>query len=141
VELTSQLTPTDRDRVEARLRHNLMAWLTTVRPDGQPVSVPVWFLLRDDETILVYSESGKQKLRNITSNPKVSLTLDATDIGRNVVRLEGTVAPAPDEPPANEQSAYLAKYGERIEILFGTPERFADLFSTALIITPTKLRI
>jgi hypothetical protein len=29
-----------------------MAWLTTVRPDGQPISVPVWFLVREDETIL-----------------------------------------------------------------------------------------
>lgn len=141
MELTSHLTPTDRDRVEARLRHNLMAWLTTVRPDGQPVSVPVWFLMRDDETILVYSESGKQKLNNIMTNPKVSLTLDATDIGRSVVRIEGIVTPAPDQPAANEQPAYLAKYGERIEVLFGTPERFAERFSTALIITPTRLRI
>ena len=141
MDITSHLAPTDRDRVEARLRHNLMAWLTTVRPDGQPVSVPVWFLLRDDETILVYSEPGKQKLRNITTNPKVSLTLDATDIGRSVVRIEGIITPAPDQPPANRQAAYLAKYGERIEVLFGTPERFAGLFSNALIITPTKLRI
>jgi PPOX class probable F420-dependent enzyme len=141
VEFTSHLAPTDRDRVEARLDHNLMAWLTTVRQDGQPVSVPVWFLMRDDETILVYSESGKQKLRNIATNPKVSLTLDATDIGRSVVRIEGTIAQAPDQPPANQQASYLAKYGERIEVLFGTPERFAELFSTALIITPTRLRI
>jgi PPOX class probable F420-dependent enzyme len=131
VELTSHLEPMDRDRVEGRLRHNLMAWLATVRPDGQPVSVPVWFLLRDDETILVYSQSGKQKLRNITTNPKVSLTLDATDIGRDVVRIEGTVKQAPDQSPANQRVAYLAKYGERIEALFGTPEHFADLFSTA----------
>jgi PPOX class probable F420-dependent enzyme len=141
VELTSHLPPTDRDRVEGRLRHNLMAWLTTVRPDGQPVSVPVWFLMRDDETILMYSESGKQKLRNIPTNPKVSLTLDSTDIGRNVVRIEGVITQAVGEAPATQQAAYLAKYGERIEALFGTPERFAELFSTALIITPAKLRI
>jgi hypothetical protein len=40
-----------------------MAWLTTVRPDGQPDSVPVWFLVRDDETILVDSQPKKIKLR------------------------------------------------------------------------------
>ena len=40
--LTSQLPPADRERVEGRLRSNLIAWLTTVRPDGQPVTVPVW---------------------------------------------------------------------------------------------------
>jgi PPOX class probable F420-dependent enzyme len=140
VELTKHLPPVDRDRVEARLRHNLMAWLTTVRPDGQPVSVPVWFLLREDATILLYSESGKGKLRNIVGNPKVSLTLDATDIGRSIVRIEGIVRQAPDQAPADKQPEYLAKYTERIEAMFGTPERFAELFSAALIITPTKLR-
>jgi PPOX class probable F420-dependent enzyme len=139
VELTSHLLPDDRDRVQARLRQNLMAWLTTVRPDGQPVSVPVWFLLREDGTILLYSQPGTQKLRNIAGNPKVSLGLDVTDIGRNVVRMEGIARVAPDEVAANQQTAYLAKYTERIAALFGTPERFAELFSTPVIITPAKL--
>src|SRR5215510_7223629 len=120
MELTSHLPAADRERVEARLRHNLIAWLTTVRPDGQPVSVPVWFLMREDGTILLYSQSGKVKLRNIVDNPKVSLALDVTDIGRNIVRIEGVARQTNDEPPANKQPAYLAKYIERIAALFGT---------------------
>jgi PPOX class probable F420-dependent enzyme len=88
VELTTHLPSDDRERAEARLRHNLMAWLTTVRPDGQPVTVPVWFLLREDETILVYSKPGSAKLRNIAGRPKVSMALDVCDLGRNIVRLE-----------------------------------------------------
>jgi PPOX class probable F420-dependent enzyme len=140
VELTSHLPPGDRERVEARLRHNLMAWLTTVRPDGQPVSVPVWFLTREDETILLYTKPGQDKLRNIAGNPKVSLTLDVTDIGRNIVRIEGTARHALDHSAANREPAYLAKYTERIGAIFGTPERFAELFTEALIITPAKLR-
>ena len=141
MELTSHLLPDDRDRVEARLRQNLMAWLTTVRPDGQPVSVPVWFLMREDGTILLYSQPGQQKLRNIAANPRVSLGLDVTDIGRNVVRVEGTARVAHDQPAANQHPAYLAKYTERIGAMFDTPERFAELFSTAVIITPAKLHI
>jgi PPOX class probable F420-dependent enzyme len=139
MKLTSHLPPADRERVEGRLHHNLIAWLTTVRPDGQPVSVPVWFLLRDDETILLYSRPQTQKLRNIAANPKVSLALDVTDIGRNIVRLEGTARRAHDQPPANQHPAYLAKYTERIAALFATPEQFATLFSGVLIITPAKL--
>jgi hypothetical protein len=42
---------------------------------------------------------------------------------------------------ANQHPAYLAKYTERIGAMFDTPERFAELFSTAVIITPAKLRI
>ncbi|HEY1914948.1 MAG TPA: pyridoxamine 5'-phosphate oxidase family protein [Streptosporangiaceae bacterium] len=45
--LTADLPPADRERAESRLHSNAIAWLTTVRPDGQPVTVPVWFLLRD----------------------------------------------------------------------------------------------
>ncbi len=139
MELTSHLPPGDRGRVEARLQQNLMAWLTTVRPDGQPVSVPVWFLMREDGTILLYSQPRKQKLRNIAANPKVSLGLDVTDIGRNIVRIEGLAAVAHDQVPANQQPDYVAKYTERIGALFKTPERFAELFSTAVVITVTKL--
>jgi PPOX class probable F420-dependent enzyme len=141
MELTSHLPADERQRVETRLRQNLIAWLTSVRPDGQPISVPVWFLLRDDGTILVYSQAGKAKLRNIAENPKVSLSLDGTDIGRNVVRIEGTARQVDDQPPAHQQPAYLAKYIERIQALFGMSERFAERFPVALIITPAKLRI
>ena len=41
--------------VEGRLQTNLMAWLTTISPSGRPHSVPVWFLVQDDDTILIYS--------------------------------------------------------------------------------------
>jgi PPOX class probable F420-dependent enzyme len=67
--LTEHLSADRRSHVEARLHGNLMAWLTTVRPDGQPVSVPVWFLLREDETFVVYSKPNQLKLRNIHTTP------------------------------------------------------------------------
>jgi hypothetical protein len=69
----------------------------------------------------------------------VSFVLDVTDIGRNIVRLEGTATQAHDQPAANNHAGYLAKYTERIAALFGTPEQFATLFSVAIIITPAKL--
>jgi PPOX class probable F420-dependent enzyme len=112
--LTSHLPPGRREHVEARLRSNLMAWLTTVRPDGQPDSVPVWFLVRDDETILIYSRPNKTKLRNISENPKVTLGLDVTDIGRDIIRIDGTAEHAGHVPPADQQPQYAAKYAERI---------------------------
>ncbi len=112
-----------------------------MRVDGQPVSVPVWFLIRDDDTILLYSQADTAKLRNIADNPRISLTLDGTDIGRNIVRVEGTIRVDPDVAPADQQPAYLAKYLERIQALFGSSQRFADAFSTALVITATKLRV
>jgi PPOX class probable F420-dependent enzyme len=137
--LTADLPVDRRSRVDTRLQTNLMAWLTTVSPLGRPDSVPVWFLLRDDDSILLYSEPGKGKLRNIDANPNVALGLDVTDIGRDVIRIEGTAIRATDQPPADRVPEYVAKYVERIGAIFGTPERFAEAFSEAIVITPRKL--
>ena len=139
MKLTSHLSDDRRAHVEGRLRANLMAWLTTVRPDGRPDSVPVWFLLQDDETILIYSQPGKVKLRNITHNPNVALGLDVTDIGRDIVRIEGTAEHVPGFPAADQVAAYVVKYAERIGANFGTASRFAALYSEAVIITPRRL--
>ena len=89
--LLTQLSDEGRRTVQRRLISNLMIWLTTVSPSGRPESVPVWFLLREDETLLVYSQPGKPKLRNIRANPHVAVGLDVTDIGRDVIRLGGLV--------------------------------------------------
>lgn len=139
LKLTEHLPADRRAHVEARLRSNLMAWLTTVRADLQPVSVPVWFLLREDETILVYSEPNKQKLRNLHRNPKVALGLDVTDLGRDIIRLDGTAQQAHDVPPPDQNRQYIAKYTERIGALFGTADKFAASFSAAVLITPTHI--
>jgi PPOX class probable F420-dependent enzyme len=141
VKITEHLPADRRHHVEARLRSNLMAWLTTVSPTGQPESVPVWFLFRsEDETVLVYSEPGKPKLRHIAQNPQVAIGLDVTDIGRDIVRIDGLARQAPEVGPADQQPQYRAKYAERIGALFGDAERFAAQFSIPLLITPRRLR-
>lgn len=139
MQLTAELSIDRRQRVESRLRTNIMAWLTTVSPSGQPASVPVWFLVRDDETILIYSQQNKAKLRKIERNPNVALGLDVTDLGRDVIRIEGTAMRQPGAPRADHVPEYVAKYMERIAAMFGTAEQFADLFSEAVVIAPTKL--
>src|SRR3954447_8711681 len=137
--LTAHLPEDRRARVDTRLQTNLMAWLTTVSPAGRPDMVPVWFLLRDDDSFLIYSQPAKAKLRNIVANPNVALALDVTDIGRDIIRVEGTAVAAPDELRADQVPQYVAKYTERIGAIFGTAERFAQAFSEAIVITPRKL--
>jgi len=139
MKLTSDLSDDRRAHVEGRLRANLMAWLTTVRPNGQPVTVPVWFLVRDDETILMYSQNAKVKLQNIHENPRVALGLDVTDIGRDIIRIEGTAKHSPETPRADQVPEYAAKYAERIGAMFGTAANFAELFSEPVVITPDRL--
>ncbi|WP_405167740.1 pyridoxamine 5'-phosphate oxidase family protein [Nocardia sp. NBC_01499] len=139
MKLTEHLASPERETVEARLRSNLIAWLTTVDPRGRPSSVPVWFLLQDDETVLVYSQASKKKLRNLAANPHVAFGLDVTDIGRSNVRIAGDAQVGMDTLPADQNPAYIAKYLERIGALFGTPRDFAELFTVPLVITPNRL--
>ena len=139
MELTNALPPDRRERVKIRLQTNLMAWLTTVNPAGRPDTVPVWFLLRDDGSVLIYSQPDKAKLRNIDANPNVALGLDVTDIGRDIIRIEGTAARATGHPSADQVPEYAAKYTERIGAIFGTVENFAAAFSAAIVITPSRL--
>ncbi len=139
MELTNALPSDRRARVETRLQTNLMAWLTTVNPAGRPDTVPVWFLLRDDGSVLIYSRPGKAKLRNIDANPNVALGLDVTDIGRDIIRIEGTAVRVAGHPAADRVPEYAAKYTERIGAIFDTVENFAAAFSEAIVITPSRL--
>jgi PPOX class probable F420-dependent enzyme len=116
-----------------------MIWLTTVRSDGQPQSVPVWFLW-DGETFLIYSQPGRQKLKNIGRNARVGLHLNANDRGGDVVRAEGTAEVVQDIPPAKEVGEYLEKYRESIARIGFDPESFALAYSVALRMTPDRWR-
>jgi len=116
-----------------------MMWFTSVRADGQPECVPVWFMWRDDDTILIYSQPTAQKLRKIQVNSKVAMALDVSDLGRDNIRMNGVAAVSEGELSAANNEAYLAKYLERICALFESPERFSGIFSVALIVTPHRI--
>ena len=127
-------------RAEARLREEMIIWLTTVRPDGQPQSVPVWFLW-EGETFLIYSQPGRQKLKNIGSNPRVGLHLNSNARGGDVVRVEGRAEVTQDVPPADEIDEYVEKYRESIVRIGFDPHGFARTYSVALRVTPDRWQV
>ena len=132
-------TSTERGaRAEGRLREEAIAWLATVRPNGQPDVVPVW-ILWDGATILIYSQPNKPKLRNIARNPRVAVVIDNTRGGGDVVRVEGTAEHVSGHPLATELPAYLAKYGEHITRIGYDASGFARGYSEAIRITPTRI--
>jgi PPOX class probable F420-dependent enzyme len=126
-------------RATRRLNEEIIGWLTTVSPSGQPQPVPVWFLWDGDSSILIYSRPDRRKLANIAANPKVSLSLDSDGIDADIVVVWGEVRIA-DDSPANEVPAYVEKYKGRIEALsWKTPEKFAEDFSVPLRIDVTRI--
>lgn len=85
------------DKVDALLSKPNPAVITTVRPDGQPVSVATWYLWQDGR-ILVNMDEGRKRLEYIRAEPRVSLTvLDAGDWYTHV-SLQGRVRELVDDP-------------------------------------------
>ena len=125
--------------VRDRLQKDLIGWLTTVDADGTPEPSPIWFLW-DGTEFLIYSQSGKAKLRNIGRNPRVSLNLDGNGKGGDIVILTGVARIAAEEPPANSNPDYVAKYHADIVRLGTTDEGFAQAYSVAIRFTPDHLR-
>ena len=124
---------------EQRLRTNIIGWLTTVGSDGRPYTVPVWFLW-DGNVALIFSQPQKQKIRNLRKNARVTLALDETKQGEDVVIVEGT-AEVLDTPDISATlPAYVEKYGAMIQDMGSTPESMADDFSVGIRLTPTKFK-
>src|SRR5215203_5217199 len=97
-----------------RLRAEEMIWLTTVRADGQPQTSAVWFHW-DGADFLLFSQPAAAKLRNVAADPRVSLNLNGTGHGIDLVVVEGTAEVVPDHagaawPGRERVDAYYAKY-------------------------------
>ena len=133
-------TTTEAGAHADRRLHEEVAWLTTVRQYGQPQSVPVWFLW-DDEEFLIYSQPGRQKLRNIAKNPRIDLNLNSNAHGGDVVRVEGIAEIVEDAPPATEVPEYVEKYRTAIAQIGFEPEGFARAYSVPLRVTPTHRQV
>ncbi len=124
---------------EQRLRSDKVAWLTTVGSNGRPYTVPVWFLW-EGNAVLLFSQPNKQKVRNLRKNTRVTLALDDTKVGEDVVVVEGTAELLDDPAISATKRAYVEKYGEMIRDIGYTPEEMAAAYSVAIRITPMKIR-
>ncbi len=123
--------------IDERLHKEIMIWLSTVRPNGHPHLVPVWFLW-DGETILIFSQPKTQKVRNLQHNLNVMLALDTARLGGDIVMIEGKAELLKEPTTAIMSPEYAEKYKERMARLRMNPEAMARDYSVAIRITPTK---
>ena len=83
----------------------------------------------------------------LAADPRVSLNLNGTGYGDDLVIVEGTVEVVPDYasgpwPEPGRAEAYYAKYETTLrETLQSSAAEMAGAFSTALRITPTRWRV
>src|SRR6187455_3009443 len=72
------------------------AVITSVRPDGQPVSVATWYLM-DGERVLVNMDEGRKRLDYLRQDPRVSLTVFDDDRWYAHVSLQGRIVALVDD--------------------------------------------
>ena len=126
-------------RVDVALREDVVAWLITVGPGGTPVPTPVWFWW-DGETVLLYSQRDKPKLRHIAANPHVAFALRTDELGDRIIVLTGTAEVDESAPAADQLAGYVDKYASLIERLGTDPAGFAGEYAVPIRIRPTRLR-
>ena len=124
-------------RAIARLERERIGWLTTVTPEGQPQTLPVWFVWQDDE-LVVYGDRRAKRNANLAANQRVTIHLDTSPGGGDVVSIEGLARIDADYPRIPANPAYLAKYGEWIDAQLGGPESMAAVYDRPIRIRPTR---
>jgi PPOX class probable F420-dependent enzyme len=122
-----------------RLEHDMIGWLTSVTPDGQPQTFPIWFLWEDGE-VLIYSDHRAKRNANIAANPRVSLHLADNGSGGDLVVLEGEARVDPATPPVTAHTAYLAKYGAWITEFLESVEAMAAVYNVPIRVRPVRGR-
>lgn len=118
-------------RAERRLQEERIIWLVTVRRDGMPQPLPVWFLWEDD-TVLIFTQPGTQKITNLEQNPKAALHLDGDGRGGDIIVLEGEAQLLNGEFTATDVAAYIEKYREGFKRVGTTSEGFARSYSVPI---------
>ncbi len=123
-------------RIQRFLEEEAVVWLSTVRPDGTPHIVPVWFWW-DGTSLLVFSKPDAVKVRNLRAGSAVMLGVgDADedfDIGLFQGRAEILDAPTSEVVPAG----HLEKYASQMAGIGLTPADYIETYSLVVRITPS----
>ena len=126
-------------RAARHLREETVVWLTTVTPSGAPLPSPVGFLWDGGDNVFVYSQPGA-RIRNISSNPKVTLNFRGDANGGDIVILSGAAEVDESRPSAGQDAAWVAKYAAEWERAGMTAESFSERFSVPVHIRLNGVR-
>jgi PPOX class probable F420-dependent enzyme len=123
------------DQLRDLLTQPVIARFSTVRPDGYPHTVPVWFFLEGDD-LLVFALSETRKVKNALANPKGCLSIGGDPPSSPGYLIDGdlTVEDDPDhvvaaritrhyEPPEEAEADLAAWRDETFSVLRLKPKR------------------
>lgn len=129
-----------KDERDAFLRETRIAKLATLRADGSPTIVPVWFEW-DGATACLFTSRESPKIARIRADPRVALSVEEpVGVAESWVTIEGTAA--------IEESGGI-ELARRLAHRYYTPEKVAKTLPewekaaatwVVVRITPTHIR-
>ena len=109
--------------------------LATVRPDGRPHVVPLWFI-RDSETFVVFSKTNAQKVRNLEAEPRAMVSVGQP--GEAEASLIEVIAEFEGGGEPGLPDRFASKYHHQFEALGLTVERFVETYPCVIRLRPTR---
>jgi PPOX class probable F420-dependent enzyme len=134
---TTQAPCTPRPSAAAALASDEVAWLSSVRPDGRPHLVAVWFHW-DGERVVAFSKPHAKKVENLRREPRVMLAVGTPGPDFDVELIEAD-AELPSAPTAEMMpSGFGQKYAELLRRADLTVQRFMEVYSQPIVLRPTR---
>lgn len=88
-----------------------IAHVATLMPDGMPHVTPVWIdYAADDERVLINTERGRQKVRNVERDPRVGISMTDPDDPYRRLTVMGVVEEATTEEARDHIDALARRY-------------------------------
>lgn len=123
--------------VDAALRADPVAWLSSVQANGRPHVAPVWFHW-DGERIVAFSKPNARKIDNLRARPTVMVAVGTPGPEFDVELIEAT-AELPDRPASEVMpEGFGAKYRELLRRAGLTARSFAEVYSQPIVLRPTR---
>jgi PPOX class probable F420-dependent enzyme len=124
-------------RVETLLDREAVIWLSTVRPDGRPHLIPIWYLW-DGDAVLFASKPQACKVANLRSKADCMLAVGDPMADFDVALIEARAELASMTTAELLAAGLLAKYEQRMHAVHLTAIAFAATFSQVVRLVPTR---
>ena len=105
------------------LESRALALVSTLGPDGAPHTTPIWFLFEQGHLRFSLAE-GRQKLRNLRRDPRLSVVVVDPARPTHYVELRGTAELRPDPELALERAVAIKYTGEHVDVEPPGTQRF-----------------
>jgi len=116
------MAPDDIERLLRQVDPALVGVVSSVRRDGSPHAVPVWFSW-DGQLVRIWSDPGRLWVRNVLREPRVAFTAQETERPYGAVIMRGHAEVSVDGPGLDDDIRSIARRYLR-------PEEMEDYLAT-----------